>query len=305
LKKHSHGKYVYGIVAPYDRLEGGGWHNSKYADSMQNDNPVNLGRVGINNEHVSVVFFRDMGVMVSQMALQQAQTIRAAIAAGKGNSISYIISHQRAVEAARNAGMVVLPIRFGSVVTEENLRRLATQKQQEYMLKLYKFRDKEEYGVKLLFGNSTERMLAARVERHPEVARIKADAKAKMSNNEERGFFAKLRLDDIRKTQKLQMIDGIVKTVHDKLMGVAEMANSLTLGTADTISNRAYLVDRSREDEFLSLIESIKHSIRSEIDLILHFSGPWAPYSFCMDNIDSYQFAETPGQFQKKIGRAA
>jgi hypothetical protein len=270
---------------------------------MRNDNPVNLGRVGINNEPVSVVFFRDMGIMVSQMALQKAQEIRTSIATGKGDSISYIISHQRAVEAARNAGMVVLPIRFGSVVTEENLRRLATQKQQEYMLKLYKFRDKEEYGVKLLFGSNTDRMLAVRVERNPEVARIKADAKAKVSSNE--GYFAKLRLDDIRKTQKLRMVDGIVKTVHDKFMSVAEAASSLTLGTADTISNRAYLVDRSYEEEFLSLIESIKHSIRSEIDLILHFSGPWAPYSFCMDNIDSYQFVETAGQFQKKIGSAA
>ena len=109
----------------------GGYNNNAYhiSEAHAHQQPqYEFGRVGINGERAYALHHNDLEAIVSSMSLQEAKRIRNSFDAGgdSKSNIDLILSHQRAVETARSLGLVVLPVRFGSILTHENVKKLLT-----------------------------------------------------------------------------------------------------------------------------------------------------------------------------------
>jgi hypothetical protein len=209
-----------------------------------------------------------------------------------------ILSHQRAVETARSLGLVVLPVRFGSILTHENVKKLLTQQYNRLKMKAFRFNGKDEYGIRLLLGEKTEeKIVRENVEHMPDIQRLRADILSqKSSGRQGTAYFASLRLNDMIKNKTLKDIDGLAGRIHQKVMSVAEATSALSKDTSRTIFNRAYLIKRSRVQDLSHVIDDINSNYSSKYDLVLHTSGPWAPYSFCADDplLSSFTKSQLP-----------
>jgi hypothetical protein len=302
MKNPATAKYVYGIFwdegaaangGEYDTafLAGGYYNNTAYhiSEAHAHQQPQHeFGRVGINGERVYALHHNDLGAIVSNMSLQEAKRIRNSIDAGgdSKSNIDLILWHQRAVETARSLGLVVLPVRFGSILTHENVKKLLTQQYNRLKMKAFGFNGKDEYGIRLLLGEKTEeKIIRENVEHMPDIQRLRADILSqKSSGRQGTAYFASLRLNDMIKNKTLKGIDELAERIHQKVMSVAEATSALSKDTSQTIFNRAYLVKRSRVQDLNRVIDDINSNYSSKYDLVLHTSGPWAPYSFCADD---------------------
>jgi hypothetical protein len=304
MKNPATAKYVYGIFwdegaaannsgGEYDTAFLAGAYNNNTAyhisEAHAHQQPQHeFGRVGINGERVYALHHNDLGAIVSSMSLQEAKRIRNSIDAGgdSKSNIDLILSHQRAVETARSLGLVVLPVRFGSILTHENVKKLLTQQYNGLKMKAFRFNGKDEYGIRLLLGEKTEeKVIRENVEHMPDIQRLRADILSqKSSGRQGTAYFASLRLNDMIKNKTLKDIDGLAGRIHQKVMSVAEATSALSKDTSRTIFNRAYLVKRSRVQDLNRVIDDINSNYSSKYDLVLHTSGPWAPYSFCADD---------------------
>jgi len=265
-------KYVYCIISVDEFLNGYG-----------NDSSHHLGEIGINNGPIFSIHVNDIAAIVSEISNKDIQLIRSAIRSGKHEGLSYFISHQNVVEACRKAYQSVLPVRFGSILTDIGVQKLLLKEYNSFRTKLMRFRDKEEYRVRLLLGPKSDQMIAQVIERLPEVERLKNTIGSDVTNAGS-SYFTKLRLSDFVRSKRFRIIENAAADIHRQLSTVSDSAAALGKDTSNTIFNRAFLVDKRRAQEFSENVESMRRQ-SNPLGLLVHASGPWAPYSFCTDSV--------------------
>jgi Gas vesicle synthesis protein GvpL/GvpF len=299
----SSGKYLYGITSNQHDDNNNNNNNSLETVPIQ----FSLGEIGINNRPVFSEQFRDIAAIVSKLSVQDIQQITGAIRSGQQKSMNYLISHQKVVQACRSAGLVVLPVRFGSIVSDKKLEELLRQQYNTYKLKMIRFRNKDEYGVRLLLGTETEQGLSKLLGEIPEI-QIQTNEINSSSQTSRSGaaYFAKIRLNDIIRNKRFQIIENATLQIHKEIMGIAESSAASSKDTRDTIFHRAYLVDRSRSQDFKQMVEEAigRNYHFNPLKFQVHISGPWAPYSFCMDS-NLFSEATTTSSFSRSLRPAS
>ena len=296
-------KYVYGIAetctaepttdsltrnnntAPIDASSAEGQAIGSVGNKMKSFLAENL--VGIYKEKVHMLYYKDLAAVVSNMPLAYIQRMKVDIRSGGKNGISYILAHQQVVESIRKAGFVILPVRFGTVGKEVEVRKLLFEQYNKFKLKIARFKDKDEIGIRIVTSAAADRKLSERVQESGEIKRAKLLIQQQSSHSTGREgslYFSNLRLNDLIRNQKFKFIDGITMQVHQKLAMASDAWSELSKETQQTIFNRTYLVDRSRTDEFNAAIEFVRQNYCMPYEMVIYRSGPWAPYSFCMDN---------------------
>lgn len=258
-------KYLYCIIS----------HNESTSDA-------DFAEGALNGRQVSTIKFRDIAAVVSDLTNQDINWIRSAIHSRQQEGMDYFISHQKVVEACRSAGFVTLPVRFGSIVTEKNLKQLFQKQYPSYKEKILQLRNKDEYGVRLLIGPKTEERIGRLLSQQTDISELMNQIRSK-STGPGASYFDKLRLRDMIRSRRFRLVDAAIINIHNELMTIAESTSTLSKDTSDTVLNRAYLVDRGRAREFAELLESATHGQSNPLELRMHRSGPWAPYSFCME----------------------
>src|SRR5438270_1382883 len=116
------GRYVYGIMNftkqnhfEIDRDEPIYSSGSAYAQL-----PLTfLGSIGIGRSRIFVVGYHDIAAVVSDIPLNEARQLRILInsPSKETHNIEYVLSHQKVIEGIHKAGYVIVPIRFGSILT--------------------------------------------------------------------------------------------------------------------------------------------------------------------------------------------
>jgi hypothetical protein len=227
---------------------------------------VSLAVEGIFSRPCRVVTYKDIGAVVSTVPYVEPEP-----------SLDNIVAHEKVVEAARLLG-TTLPVKFGVIFrNEEGVRTLLSASYKDYRSKLDKFNDTDEYGVKVILKTQGMQKLREGVGKESkEIARMQAQAaKAKQGKS----YFLKMKLDEAIKVESYKKIDELSHQIHDELSRQARTSAILKTEHAQIILNAAYLVNRKEGDAFVKFARKVGQEYAS-LGLMVHTSGPWAPYSF-------------------------
>jgi Gas vesicle synthesis protein GvpL/GvpF len=222
---------------------------------------------GVLGKPAYVIGSKDIGAVVSTIPFAEIEP-----------SMDNILAHQRVVEASRRV-VTTMPVKFGVIFkTEEGVKTLLERSHDEYQSKLEKLTGKDEFGVKVLFRKEGMQRIKATVERDsPEITKMKRSLK---KSGQGASYFTQMKIDEAVRNQTYKKLDALSRKIHEELARHAEANAILKSEHEQILLNAAYLVRRDEGQEFL---ERAARLGRDHVDtgLIVHSSGPWAPYSFC------------------------
>jgi hypothetical protein len=219
---------------------------------------TDLESLGLFDKPVRFIGYKELGAFVSDV---QPVKIKP--------DLQTITTHQNVVEASRRIGPT-MPVKFGVVFnTEDGVRELLAKDYNKYKSKLASFRDKDEFGVKVLVSNKT----------HPYSNGSKKSGHVR-SAGKGTEYLMKLREEDAQRSERLKAREKLRETIRHELSEFAEAETILNSDLPQIILNSAYLVKRNDQDAFKGAVEKIRKRIESG-GFLMHCSGPWAPYSFC------------------------
>lgn len=243
------GRYIYCIVD---------WEENKPA--------ANFGNIGIGENAVFTIGYKDVAAVVSSIPFKQMES-----------NLNDIMAHQRVVEAARES-RTVLPVRFGVILkNDEGIKKLLASSYKDYSSKLATLRGKDEIGIKVLLNKTSLKKIEALAEQTEEIRKIKQEMSAAKPGT---SYFMKLRLQDAMKNETLLRIDKMVGEINSSLAESAVDRRLLKNDVGEIVLNAAYLVDRSKARAFDAKVKELRERFERE-GMTIHRSGPWAPYSFC------------------------
>jgi len=215
--------------------------------------------LGLFDRPVRFISFKELGAFVSDV---QPGKIKP--------DLQTITTHQNVVEASRRI-CPTMPVKFGVVFnTEDGVRELLSKDYDKYKSKLASFKDKDEFGVKVLVS----------IKGHPySIAPIKKSTNAR-SAGKGTDYLVKLREEESQRSERLKIREKLREKIRQELLEYAEVETLLNSDLPEILLNSAYLVKRSNQEAFKASVEKIRKRIESG-GFLMHCSGPWAPYSFC------------------------
>lgn len=226
-----------------------------------------LGSIGLFGNPAYIINHEEIGAVISPIPYQETNA-----------SIDNILAHQRVIEAARKVG-TTLPVKFGTIFRkEEGVRTLLSKSHGEYRSKLDKLKGMDEFGVKVMYNKAGIAKMRDQVERAtPEVVKMRKSI-AKSSSG--KSYFTKMKMNEAIRSETYRKIDELSREIHKELVKSSMENSILKTEHEQIILNAAYLVPRGRGDAFLTRAADLGRRY-AEKGLIVHSSGPWAPYSFC------------------------
>jgi gas vesicle protein GvpL/GvpF len=226
-----------------------------------------LGNIGLFDSSVYAIGHKGIIAIVSAIPFKEMQA-----------TVDNIIAHQRVVEASRKTG-TTLPVRFGVIIkTDEGVKNLLAKSYRDFKSKITKFKDKDEFGVKVIFDkNNVEKIKRSVHNNSDEIKKIKKEMSGVGDGT---AYFLKMRMDEAIKSEALKKIDRVVGEIHGQLASSVDDNRILKTDIDQVILNAAYLVKKNDQDRFNLKLEKLQEKYKID-GLMFHPSGPWAPYSFC------------------------
>jgi len=242
------GRYVYCI------MDGGG-------------KSQNFGKMGLENNEVYTIPHKDISAVVGKITFKEMQP-----------DVDSIITHQKVVEKSRSMG-TTLPVRFGIMFkTDEGVKQLLVKSYNDFRSKMNKLHGKEEFGIKVILEKpGMEKIKSMVMSSSSEAKKIKREI-SKSGQGE--SYFLKMKMDESIKIETLKKIDEITGEIHNELSNIVSDSAVLKSDLQEIVLNTAYLIDKNEITKFIESVEKIKTQYKKH-GLVIHQSGPWAPYSFC------------------------
>jgi hypothetical protein len=237
------GKYVYCIcdLAPTD---------------------IEIGNIGLFDGPVRFVSYRGIGAFIGDL---QSEKITP--------DIETITSHQRVVEASRKLS-TTLPVKFGVIFnSDKGVKEMLSKDFEKYRAKISSLKGKDEFGVKVLEANNGESDVGEAKPKSP-------SSPLRSSGRSGTEYLLALKHEETIRMERLRSREKWRQAINDELSGLAERSVTLRADIPQILLNCAYLVKRSNQETFLSRAELLREKNSSK-GLLVHVSGPWAPYSFC------------------------
>jgi hypothetical protein len=229
--------------------------------------PAGLEDVGLFGKPAHIVGYKDVGAVVSVVPYAEIEA-----------NIDNIMAHQRMVEASRKIG-TTLPVKFGTIFKrEDGVVTLLTKSYDDYRKKLMKLDGMDEFGIKVLFNKAGLAKLKSEVEKtSPEIVKMRRSmAKAGKGAS----YFTKLKMSEAIKSEAYRKMDQLSREIHADLVLNSQENSILKSEHEQIVLNAAYLVPRQDDEAFLARAGLLGKEY-AEKGLLVHSSGPWAPYSFC------------------------
>ncbi|CAN5653534.1 gas vesicle protein GvpL [soil metagenome] len=238
------GKYVYCIIKTSDGRDFG---------------PIGIGD-GANR--VYTVHHNDLAAVVSDTPIRIYDPTR-----------ENVLAHELVNETVMRE-FTVIPMSFGTIFrTRDDIIELIKSTYKAFDDVLEKMRDKIEFGLKVLWDR--DKVIGKLEQSDDEIRRLKEEI---TGNAQSSTYFARMQLGRLIEGALESSANGYVMDIHESLKPVAVASRSNKPIGDRMIMNAAYLVERSREQEF---DESVKALSRKYEDLLsFTYTGPWPPYNF-------------------------
>ncbi len=238
------GKYVYCII--------------------KTSEPRDFGAIGIGGDssRVYTVHFQDLAAVVSDTPIRIYDPTR-----------ENVLAHELVNESVMRE-FTVIPMSFGTIFrTHDDIVELLKSTYRAFDDVLDKMRDKIEFGLKVLWDRD---QVARRLEEEDEeIHRLKREI---TENEQSSTYFARMQLGRLVESGLEEAANGYVMDVHQSLKPFAIASRSNKPIGDRMILNAAYLVVRTREEEFDEAVKSL--SRKYEELLSFKYTGPWPPYNF-------------------------
>ena len=238
------GKYVYCIIKTLEPRDFG---------------PIGIGEGG---NRVYTLHHRDLAAVVSDTPIRIYDPTR-----------ENVLAHELVNETVMRE-FTVIPMSFGTIFrTREDIHELLRSTYRAFDDVLDKMQDKIEFGLKVLWDRET---VVSRLEaKDDEIRRLKDE----ITRNEQNStYFARMQLGRLVESGLESAASGYMMDIHESLKPVAVASRSNKPIGDRMIMNAAYLVERSREQEF---DEAVKALSRKYDDMLsFKYTGPWPPYNF-------------------------
>jgi hypothetical protein len=180
-----------------------------------------------------------------------------------------------AVIAALSTVTCPIPLRLATVCRDDSgVRRLLEDGHDRFVRALERLDGRVEWGVKVYAEPQA-------AEEEPQAAE-EAGAEAPGSGTSGRDYLRRRLRARRSREGDWQRADALCRRLHDELSRYAEAGTvhrpqdaRLSGAPGVNVLNAAYLVDRTRSEEFVELVTAA-----SEPGVRVELTGPWAPYSF-------------------------
>ena len=238
------GKYVYCIIKSPDERDFG---------------PIGIGEGG---NRVYTVHHKDLAAVVSDTPIRIYDPTR-----------ENVLAHELVNETVMRE-YTVIPMSFGTIFrTREDINELLRSTYRAFDDVLEKMRDKIEFGLKVLWER--DKVIGRLEEDDEEIRRLKGEI---TGNAQSSTYFARMQLGRLIESGLEAKANQYVMDIHESLKPVAVASRSNKPIGDRMIMNAAYLVERSREQEFDEAVKAL--SRKYEDMLSFKYTGPWPPYNF-------------------------
>lgn len=174
-------------------------------------------------------------------------------------SLEVLLEYEQVIQRLMDGG-AVLPAQFASVLASEaDVRNMLRRRRRDLLARLVRVRGAVELALRAQWHHAAEDRAHEPVQSGTAYLRDRLE----------------LRQSARRVASELDPLTALARSCHRALVPKPD------LPVLD-----AYLVDRSRVNEFVALVEQLDESLE-EVDLVC--TGPWPPYSFADG---AYSFAD-------------
>jgi hypothetical protein len=189
-------------------------------------------------------------------------------------------AHHDVLEAALVADSVV-PLRLCTIFSEEEgVRRMLEGEHEALLEAIDRVRGHTEWGLKVL---ADPRQLEAAIGEQGAGGRETA-----ANESPGRAFFARKKLARAAQDEANARAQAVAQDAHDRLRREAAAATllppqhpELSKRSGQMVLNGAYLVHRSRVEQFIAVAGELREQHRGE-GVEFDLSGPWPPYNFAV-----------------------
>ena len=223
-----------------------------------------FGPIGIGDEssRVYTVQHKDLAAVVSDTPIRIYDPTR-----------ENVLAHELVNETVMRE-FTVIPMSFGTIFrTKDDIVELLKSTYRAFDDVLDKMRDKIEFGLKVLWDR--DKVVSRLEEEDEEIHRLKQEI---TGNEQNSTYFARMQLGRLVESGLEDAANRYVTDVHQSLKPYAIASRSNKPIGDRMILNAAYLVERSREEEFDEAVKSL--SRKYEDILSFKYTGPWPPYNF-------------------------
>src|SRR5579864_1494210 len=238
------GRYVYGIL-----------------DSKEH---LTFGKIGIGGagEPVSTVNYLDIAAVTSKTSVFIFDPTR-----------ENALAHEHVIEIVMK-NYTIIPMSFGTVFrTEDDIREVLKGIYASLKDVLKQMSGKLEFGLKVNWDR--DQIIEELKQHDEEIRRFHHEIIRKQLQST---YFARMQLGRMIDKALAERATQYVREIYEGLRGVCVASRDNQPIGDKMIMNAAFLVDRSRESEFDSIVNKIAKKYGKRLKF--KYTGPWPPYNF-------------------------
>ena len=183
-------------------------------------------------------------------------------------------AHWRVLEEAV-AGATVLPVRFGTVMESDGavVDQFLAPRHDRLVALLAELSGKVQLSVKAFYDE--ERLMRGVVDDSPAVAQLRERVRQRPKAAT---YYDRIQLGELVAGEVEQARERDGALVVSRLEPLAVATRREPLGTPDAAVNAAFLVERTRVDEFSEAVARLSDEVKDRMRV--RYLGPLPPYSF-------------------------
>ena len=238
------GRYVYGIVQTKERMD--------------------FGKIGIGGagESVYTVNYMDIAAVVSKTPVAIFDPTR-----------ENALAHEHVIETVMK-NHTIIPMSFGTVFrTDDDIREVLKSIFASLKDVLKQMSGKLEFGLKVNWDR--DQIIEELKQQDEEIRRFHQEIIRKQLQST---YFARMQLGRMIDKALAERATQYVRDIYEALRGVCVASRDNQPIGDKMIMNAAFLVDRSREGEFDSVVNKIARKYGKRLKF--KYTGPWPPYNF-------------------------
>ncbi|GLZ11949.1 gas vesicle protein [Actinomadura sp. NBRC 104425] len=234
---------------------------------IRGDAQVPPGLAGLGDQPVTVVARNGCGAVVSALPAGRALGERADL-----------LAHQRVLAALVDAGLAVLPFRFGAAMTDRNAvaEELLAANADRFADALDQVDGRLELRLKGTYVQDT--VLREVMTGDPQVAELSQRLRQAPADAADALYYDRVRLGELIAQALQRRREHDARVLLERLAPAARRVAPKTPARDEDVVDAAFLIDRDRRGDFEQAVDALgaEHADRIRLRLI----GPLPPYDF-------------------------